>query len=190
MYVYQFDKKAGGGLKSNLLFDKPLHGIRKPGARFGAAVSNIGDIDGDGMEDFAVAAPDEEQEGPDKEQGGAVYIYRGHEYYMLKGTHYQCAHTCFISHFWLTGISEELPQRLSPKEIGHPLWKGFGMSIQGGVDVDNHAKGDLAIGATGRKNSKGNVVVLRTLDVAFFKPDTEVVVDPAGAIKLEDKGKA
>ena len=85
----------------------------------------------------------------------------------------------------MNGISEESPQRLTPKDIGDRVWKGFGMSIHGGVDVDNHAQGDLAIGA----HTSGNVVVLRTLDVAFFKPKTDVVVHPAGAIKLEEKGK-
>ena len=59
------------------------------------------------------------------------------------------------------------------------------MSIHGGVDVDDHAQGDLVIGAP----ASGNVVVLRTLDVAFLKPSTEMEVDPAGAIKLEEKGK-
>ena len=63
------------------------------------------------------------------------------------------------------------------------------MSIHGGVNVDNRAQGDLAIGAPGRDNTRGNVVVLRTHDVAFFKPKTDVVVHPAGAIKLEEKGK-
>ena len=90
MYVYQFQTRVGGGLpKSDPLFSKPLHATREEsGARFGAAVSNIGDIDGDGREDFAVAAPGEEQM-------GAVYIYRGHQNWMLKGTHYHCSFFIF-----------------------------------------------------------------------------------------------
>ena len=77
MYVGRYD--PDGIPTSELLFHKPLHATRKEsGARFGAAVSNLGDIDGDGMEDFAVAAPCEEQT-------GAVYIYRGHRHWMLKG---------------------------------------------------------------------------------------------------------
>ena len=63
------------------------------------------------------------------------------------------------------------------------------MSIHGGVNVDNRAQGDLAIGAPGRDNTTGNVVVLRTHDVAFLKPSTKIELDPDGAIKLEEKGK-
>ena len=53
------------------------------------------------------------------------------------------------------------------------------------VDVQNHPQGVLAIGAP----LSGNVVVLKTLDVIFFKPSTEIEVDPPGYIKLEEKGK-
>ena len=75
MYLYTFE----GESESRLLFGKPLHATKiSSGARFGAAVANVGDIDGDGMEDFAVAAPFEEQR-------GAVYIFRGHKKFMLKG---------------------------------------------------------------------------------------------------------
>ena len=59
------------------------------------------------------------------------------------------------------------------------------MSIFSGMDVDDHAHGDLAIGAP----ISSNVVVLRTLDVAFLNPSTEIEMDPAGAVKLEEKGK-
>ena len=88
VYVYRFNEGEGdGGDGWKLLFDKPLHATSKdPGARFGAAVSNIGDVDGDGKEDFAVAAPREEP-------GGAVYIYRGYRKWMKEGTHYPCTLT-------------------------------------------------------------------------------------------------
>ena len=59
------------------------------------------------------------------------------------------------------------------------------MSIISGVDVDDHAQGDLAIGAP----ISSNVVVLRTLDVAFLNPSTEIEMDPIGAIKLEEMGE-
>ena len=44
--------------------------IRKS-RKFGATVANVGDLDGDRFEDFAVAAPFE------KEGRGAIYIFRG-----------------------------------------------------------------------------------------------------------------
>ena len=78
MYVYTFE----GESESRLLFGKPLYATKKgSGARFGAAVANVGDIDGDGMEDFAVTAPFEEHRGA----VGAVYIFRGNRKFMLKG---------------------------------------------------------------------------------------------------------
>ena len=85
-----------------------------------------------------------------------------------------------------------MPQRISPKDLGQPTLSGFGfgMSIVGGVDVDVHAQGDLAIGAPGKGSASGNVVVLRTLEVAFLKPKTEIEMDPNGAIMLEDTGDA
>ena len=64
------------------------------------------------------------------------------------------------------------------------------MSIVGGVDVDSHAQGDLAIGAPGNDSVSGNVVVLRTLEVAFLKPKTEIEMHPNEAIMLEDTGDA
>ena len=59
------------------------------------------------------------------------------------------------------------------------------MSIFSGMDVDDHAHGDLAIGAP----ISSNVVVLRTLDVAFLNPSTKIEMDPIGAIKLEEMGE-
>ena len=52
---------------------------KQPGAKFGATVANVGDLDGDRYEDFAVAAPFE-----NKGQG-AVYIYRGAAGVILAG---------------------------------------------------------------------------------------------------------
>ena len=76
LYVYKLIQR-GNDIKAELFFT--LHATdKKSGARFGAAMANAGDIDGDGKEDFAVAAPYEGD-------GGAVYIFRGHEGTMLEG---------------------------------------------------------------------------------------------------------
>ena len=62
------------------------------------------------------------------------------------------------------------------------------MSITGGIDVDGFARGDLAIGAPGKDLASGNVVLLRTLEVAHLKPETEMESDPSGAVRLQDTG--
>lgn len=43
-------------------------------ARFGSAIANIGDIDGNGYNDVAIGAPLEETEGG---TSGSIYIYNG-----------------------------------------------------------------------------------------------------------------
>ena len=50
------------------------------GARFGAALASLGDLDGDRMGDFAVGAPFEGEAG-----GGAVYVYRGSATFTFNG---------------------------------------------------------------------------------------------------------
>ena len=54
---------------------------RVSGARFGATLANLGDIDRDGFEDFAVGAPFE-VEGQGQ---GVVYVYRGSASFIFEG---------------------------------------------------------------------------------------------------------
>ncbi len=49
------------------------------GARFGGALGRLGDIDGDGFQEFAVGAPFE------NEGKGAVYVYRGSQTFQFDG---------------------------------------------------------------------------------------------------------
>ena len=55
----------------------PLKRKNVAGARFGSAIAGLGDLDGDGYEEFAVGAPGEGD--------GAVYIYRGSRIFRFSG---------------------------------------------------------------------------------------------------------
>lgn len=46
--------------------------LKYPFARFGSAIANIGDIDGNGYNDVAIGAPLEESKGG---TSGSIYIY-------------------------------------------------------------------------------------------------------------------
>ena len=62
------------------LVSSSLRRKKQAGAKFGATLANLGDLDGDRYEDFAVAAPFE------NEGQGAIYIYRGAAGVILAGT--------------------------------------------------------------------------------------------------------
>jgi FG-GAP repeat protein/VCBS repeat protein len=62
----------GSGADGSTLFDL----VGEPGAGFGIAVARAGDVDGDGLDDFAVGAP--------FNGNGAVYIYSGATGAMLR----------------------------------------------------------------------------------------------------------
>jgi len=106
-----------------------------PGGRFGATLAAVGDLDRDGYQDFAVAAPYED------EGRGVVYIYRGGS-----GT-------------FATTPSQQLSARIISDSL-----RGFGASISRGVDIDDNAHPDLAVGAY----VSGEVVLLRTNPVIRF----------------------
>ncbi|XP_071512950.1 LOW QUALITY PROTEIN: integrin alpha-4-like [Panulirus ornatus] len=88
------------------------------GARFGAAVTIIGDVDRDGFQDVAVGAPFE------GEGQGAVYIYRG----------------------GAGGLVTKASQKILATDFTQPL-TGFGVAFSRGVDVDSNGYADLAVGA-------------------------------------------
>ncbi|KAG1712229.1 Integrin alpha-9 [Nymphon striatum] len=110
VYVYVSD---GKGLKAQ----NTLFGSSSPGARFGSAISAIGDLNQDGYNDVVIGAP--------YEKGiGAVYIYHGSE----------------------KGIKPSYSQRILASEISSDL-KGFGISIARGDDIDNNKYNDLLVGS-------------------------------------------
>ncbi|XP_064455388.1 integrin alpha-PS2-like [Ornithodoros turicata] len=88
--------------------------------RFGMSVANIGDIDRDGYNDFAVGAPYAGENGH-----GIVYIYHGSP----------------------NGVLQETSQAIYAEEVREPGLRTFGFSISGGLDLDNNEYPDLLIGA-------------------------------------------
>ena len=77
--VYVFRTTVVGYQTQMTLVSSSLKRKKQPGAKFGVTIANLGDLDGDHYEDFAVAAPFE------NEGQGAIYIYRGAAGVILTG---------------------------------------------------------------------------------------------------------
>ena len=78
MYVYKTNIFDGREQRTKMiLVADSLKHESASGGRFGAVIEALGDLDGDGLGDFAVAAPFEGQ--------GAVYIYRGSRSFTFQG---------------------------------------------------------------------------------------------------------
>ncbi|RWS27296.1 integrin alpha-9-like protein [Leptotrombidium deliense] len=90
------------------------------GAQFGAAISEIGDLNYDGFNDIVVGAPYE------NEGTGAIYIYHGKS----------------------NGLVGKFSQRISASDhLSFINLKGFGSSLTKGKDVDNNSYPDLLVGS-------------------------------------------
>ncbi|KAJ7314101.1 hypothetical protein JRQ81_006036 [Phrynocephalus forsythii] len=114
VYVY-------GWAEDKLVLLGELHGDQGyPLGRFGAAIMDLDDLNGDGLTDVAVGAPLEDDE------KGAVYIYNGHEKTLLM--HYS--------------------QRITGAGMS-PGLKFFGQSIYGKTDLSGDGLTDIAVGALG-----------------------------------------
>ncbi|XP_069839158.1 integrin alpha-4 [Dendropsophus ebraccatus] len=113
VYVYM---NLGGGQMSEL--DYQLSGSDLYAARFGEAITNLGDLDNDNFEDVAIGAPHEEN------MIGAIYIYNGRK----------------------QGITPSFTQRIQGKKLGYSL-STFGQSVSAGLDADGNGYQDIAVGA-------------------------------------------
>ncbi|KAI5131979.1 Integrin Alpha-X [Manis pentadactyla] len=99
-----------------------LHGVQgQPWGRFGAALTVLGDVNGDKLTDVAIGAPGEQ------ENRGAVYIFHG---------------TTEL------GISPSHSQRIAGSQLSSKL-QYFGQSLSGGQDLTMDGLVDLAVGAQG-----------------------------------------
>ncbi|XP_076997260.1 integrin alpha-D isoform X2 [Tamandua tetradactyla] len=92
-----------------------------PWGRFGAALTVLGDVNGDQLMDMAIGAPGEQ------ENRGTVYLFHG-----TSGL----------------GISPAHSQRISGSQLS-PRLQHFGQSLSGGQDLTQDGLVDLAVGAQG-----------------------------------------
>ncbi|XP_050419421.2 integrin alpha-4-like [Patella vulgata] len=93
-----------------------LSGSNTAFSRFGSSISNLGDVNGDGIDDIAVGAKDENGV-------GAVYIYHGSA----------------------DGQIVEYSQRITGEMVSENI-TGFGSHISKPLDVDDNGYPDIAIG--------------------------------------------
>ncbi|XP_053219434.1 integrin alpha-L isoform X1 [Podarcis raffonei] len=115
--VYVYTWKQGTLVHQGELTGDPGY----PLGRFGAAITDLSDISGDGLMDVAVGAPSEDEE------RGAVYIYNGHE----------------------KTLQMQYSQRISGARIS-PGLVFFGQSIHGKRDLNGDGLTDIAVGALGK----------------------------------------
>uniref|UniRef100_A0A8D1NT53 VWFA domain-containing protein n=1 Tax=Sus scrofa TaxID=9823 RepID=A0A8D1NT53_PIG len=115
-----------------------------PWSRFGAALTALGDVNGDGLTDVAIGAPGEQ------DNRGAVYLFHG---------------TSEL------GISPSHSQRVTGSQLSLSL-QYFGRSLSGGQDLTLDGLVDLAVGAQGHVLLFRSRPVL-TVDVAmrFLPPE-------------------
>ena len=126
-YVYRGSATTLGGP----VYRSLDHPVPLAGARFGAVIAGGGDLNGDGLADLAIAAPDHSAPAAG---AGAVYVYYG-------------------------PISGSMPSVTLPSPTGEPGAKfGFSLSLAGDVDADGYS--DLVVGAPHADNGQtdeGNV---------------------------------
>lgn len=134
------------GVGSRWQCEATLHGEQgHPWGRFGAALTVLGDVNGDDLADVAIGAPGEE------ESRGAVYIFHGAS---------------------RLEISPSPSQRISASRIFSRL-QYFGQSLSGGQDLTRDGLVDLAVGSKGHVLLLRTRPILRMSSTIHFEP-TEI----------------
>ncbi|KAK3912027.1 Integrin alpha-PS2, partial [Frankliniella fusca] len=121
-------------------------------ARFGLALTSLGDVNKDGFGDFAVGAPYD-----GARERGAVYIFHGSK----------------------DGVMEKPSQVIMAEDVNHQL-STFGFSLSGGHDLDNNEYPDLAVGAYESDSAvffRSRPVVKMTGQVAFSLDSKQISLD-------------
>ncbi|DAA15363.1 integrin alpha-M [Bos indicus x Bos taurus] len=113
-----------------------------PWGRFGAALTALGDVNGDRLVDVAIGAPGEQ------ENQGAVYLFHGTS---------------------KLGISPSHSQRITGSQIS-PKLQYFGQSLSGGQDLTMDGLVDLAVGAQGHVLLLRSQPVLKVEATMEFTP--------------------
>ncbi|XP_059548145.1 integrin alpha-M-like [Myotis daubentonii] len=138
-----------------------------PWGRFGAALTAMGDVNGDKLTDVAIGAPGEE------ENRGAVYLFHGTSE---------------------PGISPSHSQRIAGSQLS-PRLQYFGQSLSGGQDLTMDGLMDLAVGAQGHALLLRSQPVLRVEATMTFTPtelarsvfecrENTVKGQPAGEVRV------
>ncbi|XP_066239434.1 integrin alpha-D isoform X3 [Saccopteryx leptura] len=113
-----------------------------PWGRFGAALTVLGDVNGDRLTDVAIGAPGEE------ENRGAVYLFHGTS---------------------RRGVSPTHSQRIAGSQLS-PGLQHFGQSLSGGQDLTLDGLADLAVGARGHVLLLRSLPVLNVRVAIRFSP--------------------
>ncbi|XP_070700726.1 integrin alpha-6-like isoform X2 [Pempheris klunzingeri] len=146
--VYVYVNKAG---KWNKVIPTRIDGHKD--SMFGLAVENLGDINQDGFQDFAVGAP------YDDDRAGKVYIYHGSS----------------------EGLSsKKAAQVLSGRPLGIEL---FGYSLAGNMDLDKNSYPDLAVGSLSDSVFvyRARPVISITKDIKFSPKEIDLTKKNCGS---------
>nr|7P2D_A Chain A, Isoform 2 of Integrin alpha-M [Homo sapiens] len=131
------------GQRARWQCDAVLYGEQgQPWGRFGAALTVLGDVNGDKLTDVAIGAPGEE------DNRGAVYLFHG-----TSGS----------------GISPSHSQRIAGSKLS-PRLQYFGQSLSGGQDLTMDGLVDLTVGAQGHVLLLRSQPVLRVKAIMEFNP--------------------
>lgn len=145
-------------------------------SQFGLALTSLGDLNRDGYDDFAVGAPYESG-------GGAVYVFFG-------GSKGLRSMTMTNSYLKAAEVADQVirAQDLVSQVplLGQPQLTTLGISLSGGMDMDQNGYPDLLVGAY----QSNTVLVLRArpiIDITTFVDETNLKgIDPGRAGCPED----
>jgi hypothetical protein len=168
--IYILFMNSNGSVKDNIKIGDGMNGFTPDGLngsdRFGSAIANLGDLDGDGVVDLAVGAEwDEKTSGTNKE--GAVYILFLNSNGSVKDD---------------IKIADGM-NGFTPEGLVAAKWFGFAVTNIG--DLDNDGVVDLAVGAPLDENdhtSEGAIYILFMNINGSVKEDVKIADNLSGFI--------